>query len=63
MKNTIEKINGRWVVNKKLITECYGFEVDFFLAFLRFMQYPQDEKQTKSLVINKKDFNYKFKHL
>lgn len=58
--NTIEKINGRWLVNKKPISECYGYEVDFFLAFLKFMKFPKEEVRKKTNGTNKKIFNYKY---
>lgn len=37
MKMVITKNNATWMVNGKKLNDCFGFERDFFISFLRFM--------------------------
>lgn len=63
-KIRINKSNGFWLVNNKRLNDCFGYEKDFFVSFLKFMNYENDLKITETFLNPKNNFkkhNYQFK--
>jgi hypothetical protein len=62
MKMVITKNNATWMVNGKKLNECFGFERDFFISFIRFMTHEKslEEYEPTKKTLNLKRHNYKF---
>jgi hypothetical protein len=61
----ILRVNGKWKINQKNINDCFGYEKQYFISFLKYMKESKESEELfeKSNFKISKDKNYQFKNL
>ena len=58
----ILRVQGKWKINEKSIVDCFGFEKNYFISFLKYMESSKNsEVKEKSNFKISKEQNYQFK--